>query len=138
MGKVVIRIKALNWEDVSLLAAGKADGPARTIEVEALVDTGATGFYLKPSVIQQLGLRQIGVKQALTMSNRRETRRTFSPVELEIQGRTALVGVAELAENLPNIVGQVPLELMDWVVDMKGQKLIGNPEHGGEMLHEEF
>ena len=25
-----------------------------------------------------------------------------------------------------------------WVIDMAGRKLIGNPEHGGELLHEEF
>jgi hypothetical protein len=25
----------------------------------------------------------------------------------------------------------VPLEIMDWVIDMKGKKLIGNPAHGG-------
>ncbi|HZV36161.1 MAG TPA: hypothetical protein VFB72_16410 [Verrucomicrobiae bacterium] len=34
----------------------------------------------------------------------------------------------------PNIVGQIPLEAMDWVVDCKNQKLIPNPEHKhGEM-----
>jgi hypothetical protein len=32
------------------------------------------------------------------------------------------------------VIGQVPLELMDWVVDPKGQRLIGNPEHGEQML----
>ena len=40
--------------------------------------------------------------------------------------------------DLPNIIGHIPLEGMDWVVDMTGQKLIGNPAHGGELLHEEF
>jgi hypothetical protein len=89
-------------------------------------------------LIERLGLRAIGEQRALTMSNRRETRRLFSPVELEVQGRTAVVSVAELAESLPNIIGQVPLEIMDWVVAPSGQKLIGNPAHGGEMLHEEF
>jgi ABC-type tungstate transport system permease subunit len=32
------------------------------------------------------------------------------------------------------VIGQVALELMDWVVDPKGQRLIGNPEHGGEQM----
>jgi hypothetical protein len=44
----------------------------------------------------------------------------------------------ELPDDLPNIVGQIPLESMDWVIDPAGRKLIGNPEHGGELLHEEF
>jgi hypothetical protein len=34
------------------------------------------------------------------------------------------------------VIGQVPLELMDWVVDPKRQRLIGNPEHGGEYMVE--
>ena len=34
------------------------------------------------------------------------------------------------------MVGQVPLELMDWVVDPKGRRLIGNPEHGGVQMIE--
>ncbi len=34
------------------------------------------------------------------------------------------------------MIGQVPLELMDWVVDLQGQRLIGNPEHGGQHMIE--
>jgi hypothetical protein len=29
-------------------------------------------------------------------------------------------------------MGQIPLEALDWVIDANGQRLIGNPEHGGE------
>jgi hypothetical protein len=36
------------------------------------------------------------------------------------------------------LIGQVPLELLDFVVDPRGQKLIGNPEHGGEQMIEIF
>jgi hypothetical protein len=34
------------------------------------------------------------------------------------------------------LIGQVPLELLDFVVDPRGQRLIGNPEHGGEHIIE--
>ena len=138
MGKVVVQIKAANWSDIELLALGQTTRPPRFVQAEALVDTGATGLYLKASIITQLGLRHIGERTALTMSNRRETRRLFAPAELEIQGRTTQYQVTELRDDLPNIVGQIPLESMDWVIDMAGQKLIGNPAHGGELLHEEF
>jgi hypothetical protein len=33
-------------------------------------------------------------------------------------------------------IEQVPLELMDWVVDLKRQRQVGNPEHGGEPMIE--
>jgi hypothetical protein len=46
--------------------------------------------------------------------------------------------VAEIPDEFPVLIGQVPLELLDWVVDPKGQRLIGNPEHGGEHMMEVF
>jgi clan AA aspartic protease len=138
MGKVVVKIKVANWSDIELLALSQTTRPPRFVEIEALVDTGAAGLYLKSSVIGQLGLRQIGERTALTMPNRCETRRLFAPVELEIQGRNTQYQVTELPDELPNIVGQLPLESLDWVIDINGRKLIGNPAHGGELLHEEF
>jgi predicted aspartyl protease len=138
MGKVIVKIRAQNWDDLALIATGASSRPPRVVETEALVDTGSTGFYLKASLIRRLGLRQIGERIAITMSDRRETRRIFSPVDLEIQGRNTQFQVTELPDSLPNKVGQIPLEAMDWAIDMAGQKLIGNPEHGGELLHEEY
>ncbi len=129
MGKVTVRITVRNWDDIVTLALGTRKRAPRSLTADALVDTGATKFYLKPSLITTLGLRQIGEGTSHTMSNRKEKRRVFSPVELEIQGRTGRFDVIEIPEALPNIVGQIPLEDLDWVVDPKGRKLIANPEH---------
>jgi hypothetical protein len=49
-----------------------------------------------------------------------------------------MIDVADLSEDCPVLIGQVPLELMDWVVDPNGQRLIGNPEHGGEWMSDMF
>jgi len=55
-----------------------------------------------------------------------------------IQGRDCIVDVGEVPDELPVLTGQVPLELLDWVVDSKVQKLIGNPERGGERMLDVF
>jgi predicted aspartyl protease len=137
MGKVTARIKVENWSDTEMIAAGFRTKKARAVETDALVDTGATKFYLKASVIQQLGLRAIGELKSRTMSERMETRKVYSPVYLEIQGRSGRFDVIELPDSLPNIVGQIPLEDLDWVVDRHNQKLIPNPEHKhGEMCED--
>ncbi len=138
MGKVTTQIKVENWLDTELLAAGARKEKPRSVETEALVDTGAVKFYLKSSVIRQLGLRLIGEVQTRTMSNRSEPRKVFSPVALEIQGRTGRFDVVEVPDSLPNIVGQIPLEDLDWVVDCRNQKLIPNPEHKHGELADEF
>lgn len=44
--------------------------------------------------------------------------------------------VAELPDSRPVLIGQLPLEGLDFVVDPLGQRLIGNPAHGGEHMIE--
>ena len=127
-----------NWLDAEMLATGSRTEKPRVVETDALVDTGAVKFYLKTSVIQKLGLRPIGEIKSRTMSARSEARRIFSPVSLEIQGRTGHYDVVEVPDSLPNIIGQIPLEDLDWVVDCRNQKLIPNPEHKQGELSDEF
>ena len=138
MGKVTTRIKVENWLDAELLAVGARTEKPRAVETEALVDTGAVKFYLKSSIIRELGLRPVGEIKSRTMSARSETRKVFSPVSLEIQGRTGRFDVVEVPDALPNIIGQIPLEDLDWVVDCRNQKLIPNPEHKHGELSDEF
>jgi predicted aspartyl protease len=138
VGKVMTRIKVANWDDLALLANGARTEKPRALETDALVDTGAVKFYLKSSIIRELGLRPVGEVNTRTMSNRSEARTVFSPVALEIQGRTGRFDVVEIPDSLPNIVGQIPLEDLDWVVDCKNQKLIPNPEHTHGEQADEF
>jgi len=41
-------------------------------------------------------------------------------------------------DDCPVLIGQIALELVDFVIDMKGQRLIGNPAHGGQQMLELF
>jgi predicted aspartyl protease len=138
MGKVTTRIRVTNWLDAELAAAGARGERPRSVETDALVDTGAVKFYLRSSIIRELGLRPVGEVRSRTMSNRLEPRTVYSPVELEIQGRMGRYDVVEVPDALPNIVGQIPLEDLDWVVDCKNQRLIPNPEHKHGELTDEF
>jgi predicted aspartyl protease len=138
MGKVTTRIRVENWLDSELIKAGVRKEKPRCVETDALVDTGAVKFYLKSSVIKELGLHPVGEVKSRTMSNRSEARTVFSPVALEIQGRTGRFDVVEIPDSLPNIIGQIPLEDLDWVVDCRNQKLIPNPEHKNGELADEF
>jgi len=72
------------------------------------------------------------------MSDRAEKRTVFSPVKLEVQRRSGHFDVIQMPDTLPNIIGQIPLEHLDWVVDPQGCKLIPNPEHKHGELADEF
>lgn len=104
---------------------------------DALIDTGATGLFLPRGLIASLGLALLRTRSARTISGT-ATLLTYRAVRLTIHGRDCISDVGEIDDGLPVIVGQVPLELMDWVVDPKRQRLIGNPEHGGEQMTDAF
>jgi predicted aspartyl protease len=137
MGKVIVKIKLTNLKDAFLKTAGARKGKAREVEVEALVDTGATRLYLKPTVIKKLGLERTDMARSRT-TNGDVIRYKYEPVRLELMGRHENFDVVELPEGVPNRIGQVPLEVLDFVVDSRGQNLILNPAHGGEQMTEEY
>lgn len=137
MGRVVTKIKLQNWADVEALHAGTRKEPPRSAEVEALVDTGATNLCLQRSVVTQLGLRTIRRVRVRTISGSDE-QELCSPVNLEIMGRASAQEVMVVPDSVPNLVGQIPLESLDFVVDPQSQRLIGNPEHGGKWMAEIF
>ena len=137
VGKVIVSIKLTNLFDLALYERHVSKKKPRQIEVESLVDTGATRLYLKPSVIKKLGLKKVDAVRSQT-TNGEAVRFKYEPVQLELMGRKENFDVIEVPESVPNLLGQVPLEVLDLVVDNKGQKLIPNPAHGGEQMIEEY
>ena len=137
VGKVIVRVKLTNLKDTFLKQAGVRRGKPRAVEVDALVDTGATRLYLKPSVIKRLGLARTDTVPSQS-TNGEALRHKCEPVELELMGRRENFDVIEVPESVPNLLGQVPLEVLDLVVDAKGQRLIPNPAHGGEQMTDEY
>jgi predicted aspartyl protease len=137
MGKVIIKIKLTNLSDLVVQHRKLSKVKPREVEVEALVDTGATRLYLKSSVIRALGLDKLETIISQT-SNGPARRDVYNPARLEFQGRHGDFNVVEVGESVPNLVGQIPLEYLDFVVDSKNRKLIPNPEHGGQQMCEEY
>ena len=139
MGKVLVTAKIENLIDIAdrnrgLLPADRV----RSIEMtDALVDTGASGLLLPKRLIAQLGLQQFSTRNARGIGGK-VPMPLFSVVRLTIQGRECALDVGEIADELPVLIGQIPLESLDFVVDMKNHRLIGNPEHGGEHIIDVF
>jgi len=139
MGKVVVTARIENLEDVLACEKGSlAPERVRAVEVQdAVVDTGATYLSVPPRLIRQLGLRERRTRTARTAAGM-VLFRVYEPVRLTVQDRECLVEVADLTDECPVLIGQVPLEILDFVVDPSGRKLIGNPDHGGEQMFDVF
>jgi predicted aspartyl protease len=139
MGKVVVSARIENQSDLTMVAKGHLQQEkVRSLEVsDALVDTGATMLSLPKSLVQQLGLARHRTRTARTAAGI-VAFGIYEPVRLTVQDRDCIVEVAEIPDECPVLIGQIPLELLDFVVDSAGQKLIGNPDHGGEQMIDMF
>ncbi len=137
MGKALVTVRVENLEDLYKVDQGAIrPEEVRHVEVDdALVDTGATMLSMPARLIRQLGLKPLRVRQARTSAGIVSVR-VHGTVRLTIQGRECPSDVTEVPDDCPVLVGQVPLELLDFVVDPSGQRLIGNPAHGGEHIIE--
>ncbi len=139
MGKTVVTAKIENMEDLfGVIRGSMKPEEVRTIEVpDALVDTGATLLSIPKRYIDQLGLRPFQTRRARSSTGITESQ-IYGMARLTIQGRECRVDVAEIADECPVLIGQVPLEQLDFVVDPIARELIGNPEHGGEHMFDLF
>ena len=137
MGRVLTQATIENLQDLWDVRRGMlADDKARRISVtDALVDTGCTLLALPTRLVQQLGLTKTFTKRIRSAIGTGEAD-IFEAVRLTIQGRSCTMDVMEVPDDVPVLIGQLPLESLDFVIDPSSQKLTGNPAHGGEHVYE--
>lgn len=137
MGKVLVTAKIENLSDLYFAHKGLLpDEQVRRVEAtDALVDTGATGLSMPRSLIAKLGLDPVRKRMARTSAGTVEVQ-IYEGARLTIQDRECLAEVTELPDECPVLIGQIPLEQLDFVVDLQGRRLVGNPAHGGEQMIE--
>lgn len=100
----------------------------REEEKEVLVDTGATMLTMPEEVVEELGLpwgRFITASYADGTEKRRQIARGTN---IEVRGREAEVECVVEARGTQILLGQIPLEAMDFIVDPKSGKLMPRPE----------
>lgn len=137
MGRVLTEATIENMQDQWAAKRGllPPDQVRQVTVPDALVDSGATLLSLPTHLIQRLGLSRVGTKRVTSSFGAGEAG-MYDAVRLTIQGRSWTMDVMEVSDNVPVLIGQIPLEHLDFVVDMCNQKLIGNPAHGGEHMYE--
>jgi predicted aspartyl protease len=122
MGRVLTEATIENLADLYMVHQGLlAPEKVRRISVnDALVDTGATLLSMPTRLIQQLGLNP-QVKKRVTSSSGTTEATMFDAVRLTIQGRFCTVDVMEVPDDIPVLIGQIPLEHLDLVVDLRNR-----------------
>lgn len=138
MGRVIVDVVVQNVDDLRRFERGEIPtDQIRSITVKALVDSGTTFFCLPESIVEQLHL---------PFNRERETRSVTGPLTMKIYGgaridvlgRACDVEVMALPAGTQVLLGQIPLETLDYWVDVVNHRLVGNPEHDGQWMAEVF
>ena len=116
MGKIIEKIKRTSLFN-----------PNKSVEVEAVVDTGATMVVLPKDIVEALELRKVREVKVRYANNKVETKPIYGVVTIELKGRSANLDVLVEEKGSQPLIGQVLLELLDLVIEPKTRKLIPNP-----------
>lgn len=97
------------------------------IDANALVDSGAIDLCIPKLVALQLKLKTTEQRMVTYADGRKELVDYVGPVRVEVFGRHAFTGAMVMGDQV--LLGAIPMESMDVLVDPRRQMLIPNPDH---------
>ncbi len=128
MGEVRAKVKLTNTADAAAAAEGRLPLDAvRSVEAEALVDTGAIRSCVPASLLEKLGVKPVEKVVVEYADGRKEPVDLMEAIRFEIMDRRSSDDAFALGNEI--LIGQTLLEKMDLLVDCARQKLIPNPAH---------
>ena len=128
MGLVYAEIELISTVDIALHTRGfLAEDKIKRMQIRALVDTGAYMLVITDHIRQQLDLPLIQ-EQVFRLADDSEIRgEVVGPVEIHFENRSTTVRAVVLPGADEPLLGSIPLEDLDVVIDPKEQRLIVNP-----------
>ena len=116
MGLVTAKLQLSNPREPSVLP----------IEVAALADTGSVFLCVPEHVRIQLKLEMLDEREVKLADGSRATYPYVGPLMLRFKNRTGLTGALVLGDEV--LLGAIPLEDMDLVVNPRDRTVDVNPE----------
>ena len=96
------------------------------IEVNALVDTGAHMLCLPEHIVVQLKLEELQQREITTADGRKHSVPYVGPVRTTFGNRDSYCGALVLGDEV--LLGAIPMEDMDLVINPLRQTVTVNPE----------
>jgi clan AA aspartic protease len=96
------------------------------VEVEALADTGAVHLCIPSHIQIQLELEEIDKKEVTLADGSRKAVPYVGPIELRFKNRVGFTGALVMGDQV--LLGVIPMEDMDLVVNPKTRSIDVNPE----------
>ncbi len=129
MGFVHAEIELINEGDLVLARRHFiGEEEIKRIKVTALVDTGAYMLCINENIQEILQLSVVGSRKAQLANGDIIDCLIVSPVELRFKNRQTTCRAMVLPGNSEVLLGSIPLEDLDVLIDSKRQELIVHPE----------
>jgi clan AA aspartic protease len=129
MGLVYADIELINSDDLALLRRGYlAEDEVKRIKVKALVDSGAYMLAINENLKYQLNLPQLDEQIAELADGSEVKLDIVGPVDVRFENRSTTCRAMVLPGDGEVLLGSIPVEDMDVLIDPKQQKLVVNPE----------
>ncbi|MGI8554801.1 MAG: aspartyl protease family protein [Pyrinomonadaceae bacterium] len=130
MGLVYAELDLLNGGDVYLFRQNLlAESEIKRVNITALVDTGASMLSINENIKTQLDLPVIE-KQFVTLADDSTIEvEIVGPVEVRFENRRTSVDAVVLPGDAEVLLGAIPMEDMDVLVDPRQRMLVVNPKH---------
>ena len=126
MGEVRAKVKLSNVSDALAAAEGRLPPEqVRSVEADALVDTGAVRSCVPASVLERLGIKPYEEVTVELADGRKSMVGLAEGVRFEIMQRRSSDDAFVLGDEV--LIGQTVLEKMDLLVDCTRQRLV--PAH---------
>ena len=130
MGLVYAEIDLISNDDLVLHRRGYlAEEKIKQVTVNALVDSGAYMLCINENIKAQLDLPVIEKQFSRLADETLLELEIVGPVEIHFENRSTSVRAMVLPGNSEVLLGAIPMEDMDVLIDPKRQRLIVNPEH---------
>jgi predicted aspartyl protease len=125
MGRVNVEIEVSSNVDQVLVDLGMLPpDKVRRVRLPAVVDSGAHYLVLPASAVAELGLPPFKRTTVKYADQRRVEREVVGNVLLELQGRKGLFEAVVEPDRTDALVGAIPLEAMDFLIDCKLNALV--------------
>jgi len=134
MGHVNTQLILKNMDDSKRAKRGELpEHEVRQVTVTAMVDTGATTLVINTELFQELGLDTMGERKITFANDVKEICKLTEPVEIHWNDRSVAIQALVVEDAAEVLLGVLPLEGMDLMVDPVNQKLVG--VHGDQVLY---
>ena len=130
MGLVYAEIELFNAGEMYEFRKGRiSEDKIKRVKVVSLVDTGSYMLTINDKIRHQLDLPLIEKQFSVLADDTEIEVEVVGPVEVRFENRRTSVDAIVIPNASEVLLGAIPMEDMDVLVDPRQQKLVVNPKH---------